>query len=299
MMTITIRLQSVLYDNDKAAIRKAVLSMSNAADCYRAKGHSLECILSYGDASDSPLYSDKEILDLKAECPGLTDIRYTFFHENTGTARGHNLLAADCSADYILLMNPDIILCPDFFEEILRPFTAPSCGAAEGRQVPVEHPKDYDRHSFETAWTSGACTFIRTDVFRKVGGYDDKNFYMYCDDVDLSLRVRLAGFKLIYCPRAMVLHSKTPGPNGMSVPSSVEKYGSSLANLILSVKYAHPEKTKQFLELYSASPDPELRKAAEDFLKMKEEGRLPQPIDPEHAVSVYCGDSYAVHRFIL
>ena len=299
MEELHIQLQSILFNNDKADIEKAVSAMSNAASVYRQKGHALDCVLVYGDASEAPLYTAEEILLLKQKYDGLTDIRYIVFGENTGTSKGHNRMAKDAQADYLLLMNPDIILCPNFFEEILSPFSDPAVGAAEGRQIPLEHPKDYDKATFETSWTSGACTFIRSDVFRAVGGYDAATFFMYCDDVDLAWRVRLAGYKLIYCPRAMILHSKMTGADGMSAPSSFEIYWSALANLLMSVKWSFPLRTAELIDRYSHSTEKENRDAAAAFLQMKEEGRLPSPLDPEHRVAVMYDDYYAPQRFNL
>ena len=299
MEELHIQLQSILFNNDKADIEKAVSAMSNAASVYRQKGHALDCVLVYGDASEAPLYTAEEIHLLKQKYDGLTDIRYIVFGENTGTSKGHNRMAKDAQADYLLLMNPDIILCPNFFEEILSPFSDPAVGAAEGRQLPLEHPKDYDKATFETAWTSGACPFIRSDVFRAVGGYDAATFFMYCDDVDLAWRVRLAGYKLIYCPRAMILHSKMTGADGMSAPSSFEIYWSALANLLMSVKWSFPRRTAELIDRYSHSTEKENQDAAAAFLQMKEEGRLPSPLDPEHRVAVMYDDYYAPQRFNL
>jgi hypothetical protein len=46
---------------------------------------------------------------------------------------------------------------------------------------------------------------IPRPVYARLGGFDD-NFFMYCEDVDLSWRARAAGFKVKTCPRAIFFH---------------------------------------------------------------------------------------------
>lgn len=51
----------------------------------------------------------------------------------------------------------------------------------------------------------GACQFVRTSAFREVGGYDPA-FFMYHEDVDLNIRLRRAGWRVVYLPQAVVVH---------------------------------------------------------------------------------------------
>jgi N-acetylglucosaminyl-diphospho-decaprenol L-rhamnosyltransferase len=54
-------------------------------------------------------------------------------------------------------------------------------------------------------WVSGAFTMIRADVFRALGGFDER-FFMYWEDSDLCLRALRAGWTTMYEPGAEVLH---------------------------------------------------------------------------------------------
>jgi hypothetical protein len=54
-------------------------------------------------------------------------------------------------------------------------------------------------------YASGCSFIIRREVFEQVGGYIEE-FYMYHDDLELSLKVKLAGYKIILAPRAVVYH---------------------------------------------------------------------------------------------
>lgn len=44
-------------------------------------------------------------------------------------------------------------------------------------------------------WVNGACLFVRADNYRALRGFDER-YFMYCEDVDLCLRLQLAGFKM-------------------------------------------------------------------------------------------------------
>jgi len=47
----------------------------------------------------------------------------------------------------------------------------------------------------EADWVNGACMFIRSDVYRQLGGFDER-YFMYCEDADLCLRLQLAGYTM-------------------------------------------------------------------------------------------------------
>jgi hypothetical protein len=51
----------------------------------------------------------------------------------------------------------------------------------------------------------GACQFVRTEAFRQIGGYDPA-FFMYHEDVDLNIRLRRAGWRVVFVPQAVVVH---------------------------------------------------------------------------------------------
>ncbi len=61
---------------------------------------------------------------------------------------------------------------------------------------------------------SGAFYLVRKEVINKLNGFDDKNFFFYGEDLDLSCRIKEAGYKIIYYPDYAVLHLKyTSGLN--------------------------------------------------------------------------------------
>jgi GT2 family glycosyltransferase len=66
-----------------------------------------------------------------------------------------------------------------------------------------------DQHEYvaqtPVAAVSGAAFVARRDVLEQIGGFDER-FFMYMEDIELSLRARLAGYDVVLAPRSRVLH---------------------------------------------------------------------------------------------
>lgn len=65
---------------------------------------------------------------------------------------------------------------------------------------------DWDRRTErEVDWVSGACMLVRRSAFEAVGRFDE-GFWLYAEELDLSTRLRDAGWRLAFTPRLEVLH---------------------------------------------------------------------------------------------
>lgn len=91
-----------------------------------------------------------------------------------------------------------------------------------------------------TEFASGCCFFIKADVFRKIGMFDER-FFLYYEDVDLSERIKRAGYKIRYIPDAMVWHKNGGSAGGSG--SSLQDYYITRNRLLLGMRYA-PVRTK-------------------------------------------------------
>lgn len=58
----------------------------------------------------------------------------------------------------------------------------------------------------EVFGASGCAVYIRRDVFRKIGLFDER-FFAFGEDLDFSFRARIAGFRVMYVPGARILHA--------------------------------------------------------------------------------------------
>ena len=131
---------------------------------------------------------------------------------NIGFGAGHNRLmhAAFASGhDFYIMINPDGALHPEAITAMVKMMQAAGGKALiEALQFPSEHPKPYDENTLDTPWVSGSCLAIPKSAFDDLGGFDE-DFFMYCEDVDLSWRARAHGYSLKTCPRALFLHAVT------------------------------------------------------------------------------------------
>jgi GT2 family glycosyltransferase len=57
----------------------------------------------------------------------------------------------------------------------------------------------------ETETVGGACMLFRKNVFQKVRGFDER-FFMYFEEIDICLRIKTIGYKIIYFPKSVVIH---------------------------------------------------------------------------------------------
>ena len=136
-------------------------------------------------------------------------LRTHFFRSriNNGFARGVNLLARQGRGEFLFLLNPDTELEQGCLEKLLdQALGDPAVGMCEARQQPREHWKIYDPKTGETTWCTGAAVLVRRKAFEELGGFDERIFFMYCEDVDLSWKLWLSGWKCIYVPDAVVRH---------------------------------------------------------------------------------------------
>ena len=128
--------------------------------------------------------------------------------ENLGFGGGHNQIfshVAQHSKAY-LCMNPDGFMHDETLEKLVTHAEKINWkGIVEAIQEPIMHPKYFNPNSGLTEWCSGACVLIPNDIYKKIEGYDE-DFFLYCEDVDLSWRVKANNFNCYTCSDAYFFH---------------------------------------------------------------------------------------------
>jgi peptidoglycan/LPS O-acetylase OafA/YrhL/GT2 family glycosyltransferase len=126
---------------------------------------------------------------------------------NLGFGTGHNFAIAQGDAPFVLITNPDLEFEANAISRViaLAKVDDERTASWELRQKPYEHPKHYDPVTLETNWSSHACVLLRRTAWQKIGGYDE-SIFLYAEDVEYSYRLRSSGYRLRYCPSAVVWH---------------------------------------------------------------------------------------------
>jgi GT2 family glycosyltransferase len=154
---------------------------------------------------------------------------------NLGVAEGWNggirYALEESDPAYVLLLNNDTVVAPDFLSELVRVADeqgAAACGAKvlrHDRPRTLEHAGgrlhlwlgrttlqgqgqvdlgQYDRVR-EVDWLSGCCLLVRTEALQSVGLFDAR-YFTYFEDADWCLRARRKGHKVFFVPTAVVWH---------------------------------------------------------------------------------------------
>jgi hypothetical protein len=162
---------------------------------------------------------------------------YGWSGANLGFGRAHNQLMREAFAegrDLYVCVNPDAVLHPrclaELFAEVDR---AVRPGLVEARILPEEHPKPYDPRTHETPWCAGTVLLVTRAAFEATGGFDER-FFMYCEDVDLSWRVRGAGLETRVAPAALAHHYVEERPLAREREIAVRRSAA-----LLATKFGH------------------------------------------------------------
>ncbi|MHB8453182.1 MAG: glycosyltransferase [Acidiferrobacterales bacterium] len=149
-----------------------------------------------------------------------------------GFSANHNAAFALRSNEYFCVLNPDIRLNEGPFRRLLSSLADPSVGvvaplvhSAEGsiedsaRRMPtplVIIRKLFDRNQgpdypighepINPDWVAGMFMLFRSDVYARMGGFDER-YFLYYEDVDLCARLMLADYKIVLDPRVSVIHN--------------------------------------------------------------------------------------------
>jgi hypothetical protein len=294
----SLAVQIVLFGNEPDQQVRLAEGLAATLRQAMAAGAVGRIAVRWGDCSPEPALPG-EVVDTLARClDGVaTSVDHVFFAANLGSAGGSNALARLGDEDVIWVMNPDTYPSPRAAARLLDALAEPGVAAAEARQLPVEHPKVYDRATGDTAWVSGFCTMFRRTAFEQVGGFDDHFFPLYCDDVDLSWRLRLTGHRIVHVEHAPVFHDTRVGGGGAVVMSDHAVFDSARARLFLARRYGRPDVEDELLTWIDAHGSPAHRRAAAEFRRRVDDGDLPEPLPEAESVAVFEGADYARHRF--
>ncbi len=157
-------------------------------------------------------------------------IKFVRNRENVGHAEGCNIGVRVTGGRYIVFLDSDTeFRAEDWLWELVRVMESDEgVGLAQAKLVLAEDNGCLDyvcvavdalgtwaatyglkdegfKENFEILAASSGCCIVRREVFDEAGGFDS-DYFIYDDDTDLSLRVRLLGYRVLLVPSAVVVH---------------------------------------------------------------------------------------------
>lgn len=193
---------------------------------------------------------DNASTDGTLDCIGGYDVEVIRSKINTGFSRAHNELIRSSSSEFVLVLNPDAALRPDFLAEIARSLEARlDAASASGKLLRMDRTTidstgilmlrsqrhldrgagqpdlgQFDRPE-DIFGPSGAAALYRRSALEQAavdGEVFDENFFAYREDADLAWRLRLFGWTSIYVPTAVAFHRRRVTPERRaSLPSAI------------------------------------------------------------------------------
>lgn len=179
--------------------------------------------------------TDDSVPYLKNNFP---EIKLIINETNGGFAKGYNDALSKVDADYYILLNSDIEVTENWIKPVIELMNS-------DQKIAACQPKlrsFYEREKFEYAgaaggfidkygypfcrgrlfqsmevdngqyddvkeifWATGACLFVRAELYHKFGGLDN-DFFAHMEEIDFCWRLKNSGYKIMYCPKSVVYH---------------------------------------------------------------------------------------------
>ena len=181
-----------------------------------------------------------------------------FSGSNIGFCAAHNQLISSAASEYVLVMNPDIVLNPHFLEILVRemdknPVAGSATGkllrsASQGSSRPIldstgiyltRNQRHFDRGSNEidagqyenieyVFGATGAAALYRKTMLEEIregSEYFDESFFAYREDVDLAWRAQWMGWRCLFIPEAKAFHERRVLPERRStLPNAINMH---------------------------------------------------------------------------
>ncbi|HLO90265.1 MAG TPA: glycosyltransferase family 2 protein [Lentimicrobium sp.] len=214
---------------------------------------------------------DDSVEMLKREFPQVEIIQN---ESNGGFAKGYNDALALIDAEYYILLNSDIEVTSGWIEPIIKLMDSDASIAACQPVIRSYHNPEYfeyagasggfiDEYGYpfcrgrlftdlekdngqynnnrEVFWATGACMFVRAELFRKYGGFDE-DFFAHMEEIDFCWRMKHLGYKIMVCTDSKVFHV---GGGTLPKKSSFKTYLNMRNNITLLYKNLPAERLIQ------------------------------------------------------
>lgn len=179
---------------------------------------------------------------MKVMAEDFPEVRTLRFDRNYGFTGGYNnafkVIDTTDSPEYFVLINSDIEVCDNWLQPLVEWMDKhPECGACAPKLHSYQEREKFeyagaaggyiDRYGYpfcrgrvlkrletdngqydspaDVMWATGACLMVRSSIYRKLGGLDDR-FFAHMEEIDLCWRMQLTGHKITVVPESLVYH---------------------------------------------------------------------------------------------
>ncbi|MDP2860600.1 MAG: glycosyltransferase family 2 protein, partial [bacterium] len=169
--------------------------------------------------------ADETIEIVKKEFP---KTRLFLNKTNLGYAAGNNLAVEKTRGSLVAFINPDTTVSPGWLEPLVSAIEPAKIAACQPKILLSKEKhllngtgkttnflgfdwltdyqkKDKQMKVREITSFSGSAVLTKKEIFLSLSGFDE-DFFMYGEDSDLSWRMRLSGFKILFTPESVVYH---------------------------------------------------------------------------------------------
>ncbi|MFL6351519.1 MAG: glycosyltransferase [Bryobacteraceae bacterium] len=188
----------------------------------------------------------------------------------------NNTAAGQCDSPVLLFLNDDTsVIAPDWLEAMLEVMMRPevgvvgakllypdkriqhagvvmgiydNCGHAfKGLDGEKQHYFDFPDVIRNVSAVTGACLMTKSDVFWEVGGFDETEFAVAFNDIDLCLKIGSRGYRVLYTPHALLYHYEAFSKTSKDLiphPEEVSRMRSKWSAIIAGDPYYSPNLTR-------------------------------------------------------
>jgi len=201
----------------------------------------LGTVVKYSAGSDTTVYvADNGSTDGSSEwiVENFREVRLIELDKNYGFAGGYNMAIDQIDATYYVLLNSDIEVTEGWLTPLIKYMDDNHDVASCQPKILSYHDKDQFEHAgaagcfidkfgypfcrgrviskvekdtgqydslIDVFWTSGACMIIKSEAWKKCGGFD-ADFFAHMEEIDLCWRFHKAGYRVCFLPGSVVYH---------------------------------------------------------------------------------------------
>jgi len=229
-ITISVSKIPFLRDNPIIMVRASIIIVN-----YNTFTHITDCLRSI-----EPVLADNDEVIVVDNCSTEEEnqqiplmfpwIKFINSDQNPGVGGGNNIGAKFAQGKYLVFINPDITVTEGWIDSLVTTLESyPGAGMVTPKILIMQEPnkintcgldihvsglslckgiyEDKVRFSSieEVNAISGTAFIIKKEVFQHIGSFDE-DVFLYMEDVDISMRGRLAGYTCLFDPNSIVYH---------------------------------------------------------------------------------------------